>query len=60
MPTVGFRYRAYTDRRTLGALKARLMLACEIYNTLWWADIYFYQRDGRGLTLTELGQLAWI
>jgi putative transposase len=34
------------------------MLACEIYNTLRWADIYFYQRDGKGLTPTELEQLA--
>jgi putative transposase len=42
----------------LGALKAQLRLACEIYNTLRWADIYFYQRDGKGLTLTELRQLA--
>ena len=32
--------------------------ACEAYNTLRWADKYFYQRDGRGLTLTELRQLA--
>jgi glucose-6-phosphate 1-dehydrogenase len=24
------------------------MLACEIYDTLRWADIYFYQRDGKG------------
>jgi putative transposase len=58
MLTVGFRYRAYTDKQTLGALKAQLRLACEIYNTLRWADIYFYQRDGKGLTLTELRQLA--
>jgi putative transposase len=34
------------------------MLACEVYNTLRWADIYFYQRDGKGLTETELRQLA--
>jgi putative transposase len=58
MPTVGFRYRAYTDKQTLGALKARLILACEIYNTLRWTDIYFYQRDEKGLTLTELRRLA--
>jgi len=58
MPTVGFRFRAYTDEQTLRALKAQLMLACEIYNTLRWADIYFYQRDGKGLTQTELRQLA--
>ena len=32
--------------------------ACEAYNTLRWADTYFYQRDDRGLTLTELRQLA--
>ncbi|MFP3298664.1 MAG: hypothetical protein RXO22_06275 [Thermocladium sp.] len=32
--------------------------ACEVYNTLRWADKYFYQRDDRGLTLTELRQLA--
>ena len=35
-----------------------MRLACEIYNTLRWADIYFYQRDGKGLTQTELRQLA--
>ncbi|MFP3313906.1 MAG: hypothetical protein RXO28_05260 [Thermocladium sp.] len=32
--------------------------ACEAYNTLRWADTYFHQRDGKGLTLTELRQLA--
>ena len=58
MPTVGFRFRAYTDQQTLGALKAQLRLACEVYNTLRRADIDFYHRDGRGLTLTELRQLA--
>ena len=58
MPDVGFRFRAYTDVQTLRALKAQLKLACEIYNTLRWADIYFYQRDGKGLTQTELRQLA--
>lgn len=58
MPTVGFRFRAYIDEQTLRALKAQLKLACEIYNTLRWADIYFYQRDGKGLTQTELRQLA--
>ncbi|AAK43315.1 First ORF in transposon ISC1316 [Saccharolobus solfataricus P2] len=35
-----------------------MKLACKIYNTLRWADIYFYQRDGKGLTQTELRQLA--
>ena len=58
MPIVGFRFRAYTDRRTLRALKAQLELACEVYNTLRWADTYFYHEDGKGLTLTELRQLA--
>ena len=58
MPIVGFRFRAYTDRRTLRALKAQLEAACEAYNTLRWADTYFHQRDGKGLTLTELRQLA--
>ncbi|QXJ35353.1 ISC1316 family transposase [Saccharolobus shibatae] len=58
MPIVTFRFRAFTDKQTLRALKARLKLACEIYNTLRWADIYFYQRDGKGLTQTELRQLA--
>jgi len=58
MPIVGFRFRAYADRQTLRALKAQLRLASEIYNTLRWADTYFYQRDGKGLTLTELRQLA--
>jgi len=42
----------------LGALKAQLRLACEIYNALRRADIDFHRRNGRGLTLTELRQLA--
>jgi transposase len=58
MPDVGLRFRAYTNEQTLRALKAQLKLACEVYNTLRWADIYFYQRDGKGLTQTELRQLA--
>ncbi|MFP3307503.1 MAG: transposase [Thermocladium sp.] len=58
MPIVGFRFRAYTDEQTLRALKAQLRLASETYNTLRWADKYFHQRDGKGLTLTELRQLA--
>ena len=58
MPDVGLRFRAYTDEGTLRALKAQLKLACEAYNTLRWADIYFYQRDGKGLNETELRQLA--
>jgi len=57
MPIV-VRFRAYTNEQTLRALKAQLQLACEVYNTLRWADMYFYHRDGRGLTLTELRQLA--
>ena len=32
--------------------------ACEVYNTLRWADTYFYHEDENGLTLTELRQLA--
>jgi len=35
-----------------------LEAACEVYNTLRWADTYFYHEDGKGLTLTELRQLA--
>jgi len=35
-----------------------LEVACEAYNTLRWADTYFYHEDGKGLTLTELRQLA--
>ncbi|QXJ34106.1 RNA-guided endonuclease InsQ/TnpB family protein [Saccharolobus shibatae] len=58
MPIVTFRFRAYTDKQTLRVLKTQLKLACEIYNTLRWADIYFYQRDGKGLTKTELRQLV--
>jgi len=58
MPVVGFRFRAYTGEQTLRALKAQLKLACEVYNTLRWADIYFHERDGKGLTQTELRQLA--
>ncbi|MFP3283762.1 MAG: hypothetical protein RXP97_06855, partial [Nitrososphaeria archaeon] len=41
-PPWGFRFRAYTDQQTLGALKAQLRLACEVYNTLRRADIDFY------------------
>jgi len=58
MPDVGFRFRAYADEQTLRALKAQLKLASEVYNTLRWADIYFHERDGKGLTQTELRQLA--
>jgi len=58
MPAVGFRFRAYTDEQTFRALKAQLRLATEVYNTLRWADIYFHQRDGKGLTQTELRQSA--
>jgi len=58
MPAVGFRFRAYAGQQTLGALKAQLRLACEIYNSLRRADIDFHRRNGRGLTLTELRQLA--
>ena len=32
--------------------------ACEVYNTLRWADTHFYHEDEKGLTLTELRQLA--
>ena len=32
--------------------------ACEVYNTLRWADTYFYHEDGRGLSKNELRQLA--
>jgi len=35
-----------------------LEAACEAYNTLRWADKYFYQRDGKGLSKNELRQLA--
>jgi len=58
MPIVGFRFRAYTNEQTLRALKAQLEAACEAYNTLRWADTYFYHEDEKGLTLTELRQLA--
>jgi putative transposase len=58
MPAVGFRFRAYAGQRTLGALRAQLRLACEIYNALRRADIDFHRENGRGLTLTELRQLA--
>jgi len=58
MPTVAFRFRAYADAQTVRALKAQLRLACEVYNTLRWADMYFYQRDGKSLNRTELRQLA--
>ncbi len=42
----------------MGALKAQLRLACEIHNSLRRADIDHYRRNGRGMTLTELRQLA--
>lgn len=58
MPDVGIRFRAFADEPTIRELKSQLKLACEIYNTLRWADIYFYQRDGKGLSKTELRQLA--
>ncbi|MBP1357318.1 MAG: transposase [Sulfolobus sp.] len=58
MPTVAFKFRAYADKQTLRALKAQLKLACEIYNTLRWASIYFYERDGKGLSRYELKNLA--
>jgi putative transposase len=58
MPAVGFRFRAYTDQRTLGALRAQLRLACEIYNALRRADTDSHRRNGRGPTLAELRQLA--
>ncbi|BCU68458.1 transposase [Sulfolobales archaeon HS-7] len=55
---VTFSFRAFTDEQTLRVLKAHFKLTCEMYNTLRWADIYFYQRDRKGLTQTELRQLA--
>jgi len=58
MPIVGFRFRAYTNEQTLRALKAQLEAACEVYNTLRWADTYFYHEDDRGLSKNELRQLA--
>jgi len=58
MPDVGLRFRAYTDERTLRALKAQSKLASGVYNTLRWADVYFHGRDGKGLNKTELRQLA--
>ena len=33
-------------------------VACEVYNTLRWADTYFYHEDGKGLSKNELRQLA--
>ncbi|MCI4460651.1 MAG: transposase, partial [Thaumarchaeota archaeon] len=58
MPAVGFRFRAHAGQRTSGALRAQLRLACEIYNALRRADTDFHRRNGRGLTLAELRQLA--
>ncbi|WP_367173598.1 hypothetical protein, partial [Caldivirga sp.] len=55
MPTVGFRFRAYGD---VGAVKAQLQLACEIYNTLRWVDILFYNTYGIRLSRNELRELA--
>ncbi|MFP3264126.1 MAG: hypothetical protein RXQ62_06875 [Nitrososphaeria archaeon] len=58
MPAVGFRFRAYADQRTSGALRAQLRLACEIHNALRRAGIDFHRGNGRGLTLMELRGLA--
>ena len=58
MPAVGFRFRARAGQQTLGALRAQLRLACEIYNTLRRADTDSHRRNGRGPTLAELRQLA--
>ncbi|MGC9137339.1 MAG: hypothetical protein ACP5H6_10890, partial [Caldivirga sp.] len=55
MPTVGFRFRAYGDVR---AIKAQLEVARELYNTLRWADIYFYNVYGIKLSRNELRELA--
>jgi len=35
-----------------------LEAACEVYNTLRWADTYFYHEDEKGLSKNELRQLA--
>ena len=56
MPTLAYKFRAYTDEQTMRELKSQLVLLCEVYNTLRWADTYFYQRDGRGLSKNELRQ----
>ncbi|MFP3262994.1 MAG: hypothetical protein RXQ62_00615 [Nitrososphaeria archaeon] len=58
MPAVGFRFRAYAGQRTLGALRAQLRLACEIYNALRRAGTDLHRGNGRGLTLMELRGLA--
>jgi transposase len=58
MPAVGFRFRAHAGRQTLGALRAQLRLACEVYNAMRRADMDFHRRNGRGPTLAELRQLA--
>ncbi|MFP3262953.1 MAG: transposase, partial [Nitrososphaeria archaeon] len=42
----------------MGALRAQLRLACEVYNSLRRAGIDFHRGNGRGLTLMELRQLA--
>ncbi|MGC8606258.1 MAG: hypothetical protein ACP5L5_01705, partial [Vulcanisaeta sp.] len=55
MPTVGFRFRAYGD---VGAVKAQLEVARELYNTLRWADVFFYNIYGIRLSRNELRELA--
>ena len=55
MLTVGFRFRAYGY---VEAVKAQLEIARELYNTLRWADIYFYSTYGTKLSRNELRQLA--
>ena len=42
----------------MGALRAQLRLACEIHNALRRAGTDLHRGNGRGLTLTELRQLA--
>ncbi|BDR92870.1 hypothetical protein [Vulcanisaeta souniana] len=55
MPTVGFKFRAYGDVR---AVEAQLEVARELYNTLRWADLYFYNIYGIRLSRNDLRELA--
>ncbi len=55
MPTVGFKFRAYGDVR---AVEAQLEAARELYNTLRWADIFFYNVYGVKLSRNDLRELA--
>ncbi len=58
MPTVGLKFRAYTDNATARALKARPDAACALHNALRSADSEVYKERGKGLSRYGLRMLA--